>query len=336
MDELTRLLAALEEYNSSANDFGTDDADGPTHRLDEIEKRIDDVLWHHRLDDADIRKIRLVGPPPANEEARTAQAHGNGVRFPAYVIAPEDANQGENRPGLVFPHGGVHSNFSTNYYTPVIQELIDQGYVLVAPEYRGSTGYGQDHYELIDYGGLETEDTYETREWLAARENRVDPDRIGVMGWSHGGLHTLMNVFDHPDAYQVAYAGVPVSDLIARMGYKDQAYRDLYEADHHIDAPAYEVPEEYRRRSPVWNAEKLETPLLIHTTTNDEDVNVLEVESLIRALKAEGKEFEYEIYEDAPGGHLFELLDTELAVESRRKIYEFLAARLDPPNPAVE
>ncbi|MDY6818569.1 MAG: prolyl oligopeptidase family serine peptidase [Halobacteriales archaeon] len=333
MDELTRLLEALAEYESTTEDESADTRTDPTHRLDEVEKRIDDVLWHHRLDGADIRKLRLVGPPPANEAARTEQAHGNGVRFPAYVIAPEGASQSDTRPGLVFPHGGVHSNFSTNYYTPVIQELIDQGYVVIAPEYRGSTGYGQEHYELIDYGGLETEDTYETREWLATCEDRVDPDRIGIMGWSHGGLHTLMNVFDHPEAYQVAYAGVPVSDLIARMGYKDQEYRDLYEADHHIDTAAYEDPDEYRRRSPVWNAEKLETPLLIHTTTNDEDVNVLEVESLIRALKAAEKDFEYEIYEEAPGGHLFELLDTPLAVESRGKVYDFLATYLDPPAP---
>lgn len=331
MDELTRLLEAIEEYNTTGQQSTS--GDEPTHRLDEVEKRIDDVLWHHRLEDVDIRKIRLVGPPPANEEARTEQARGNGVRFPAYVLAPEDAAQTGNHPGLVFPHGGVHSNFSTNYYTPVIQELIDQGYVVIAPEYRGSTGYGQEHYELIDYGGLETEDTYASREWLAAMEDRVDPDRIGIMGWSHGGLHTLMNVFDHPEAYQVAYAGVPVSDLIARMGYKDQDYRDLYEADHHIDSAAYEDPDEYRRRSPVWNADKLETPLLIHTTTNDEDVNVLEVESLIRALQAEGKDFDYEIYEDAPGGHLFEMLDTQLAVDARRKIYEFLAEYLDPPAP---
>lgn len=62
----------------------------------------------------------------------------------------------------------------------------------------------------------------------------VDENRVGIIGWSHGGLIALFNIFDHPDAYQVAYAGVRVSDLIARMGYKGQSYRDLYEADFHI------------------------------------------------------------------------------------------------------
>ena len=62
-------------------------------------------------------------------------------------------------------------------------------------------------------------------------------------------------------------------------------------------------------------------------------MNVLEVEHLIKSLKAEGKQFEYRIYEDAPGAHIFNRLDTPLALESRREIYRFLAKYLKPPNP---
>jgi dipeptidyl aminopeptidase/acylaminoacyl peptidase len=126
----------------------------------------------------------------------------------------------------------------------------------------------------------------------------------------------------------VAYAGVPVSDLVARMGYQTQDYRDLYSADYHIGKTAYEDVEEYRRRSPAWNAEKLRTPLLIHTNTNDRDVHVLEVEHLIKSLKAAGKDFRYKIYEDVPGGHSFNRMDTTVARESREEIYEFLGEHL--------
>jgi dipeptidyl aminopeptidase/acylaminoacyl peptidase len=203
---------------------------------------------------------------------------------------------------------------------------------VVAPEYRGSTGYGGRFHKLIDYGGLEVEDTFASRNWMVENCDLVDPDRVGIMGWSHGGLHTLMNVFEHPEAYQAAFAGVPVSDLVARMGYKTQGYRDLYSADYHIGKTAYEDVNEYRRRSPAWNAEKLRTPLRIHTNTIDEDVNVLEVEHLIKALKAAGREFEYEIFEAIPGGHSFDRLDTAFAREARKKIYGFLARHLHPPN----
>ena len=160
----------------------------------------------------------------------------------------------------------------------------------------------------------------------------VDGERVGIVGWSHGGLIALHNIFEHPDGYRVAYAGVPVSDLIARMGYKTQEYRDLYSADFHIGKTAYEDVEEYRRRSPAWNAHKLRTPLLIHTNTNDADVNVLEVEHLIKSLKAEGKDFEYEVYRDIPGGHSFNRMDTRAAKEIRVKIYRFIGGYLDPPR----
>jgi dipeptidyl aminopeptidase/acylaminoacyl peptidase len=115
------------------------------------------------------------------------------------------------------------------------------------------------------------------------------------------------------------------------MGYKDDSYRALYSADYHIGQTADENVNEYRRRSPAWNAEKLKTPLLIHTNTNDEDVNVLEVEHLIKSLKAAGKKFEYEIFKDMPGGHSFDRLDTKEARRIRIKIYGFLDKYLDPP-----
>jgi dipeptidyl aminopeptidase/acylaminoacyl peptidase len=141
-----------------------------------------------------------------------------------------------------------------------------------------------------------------------------------------------MNIFDHGDDYAVAYAGVPVSDLIARMGYKSEGYRDLYSADFHIGKTAQDDVEEYRRRSPSWNTDRYDgTPLLIHTNTNDADVNVLEVERLIQALKAEGTSgYEFKIYQDAPGGHGFNRMDTRLAKESRAEIWRFLSPHLRP------
>ncbi len=82
--------------------------------------------------------------------------------------------------------------------------------------------------------------------------------------------------------------------------------------------------------------QKLEdVPLLIHTNTNDADVNVLEVEHLIKTLKTENKKFEYEIYQDVPGGHSFDRMDTKQANEIRVKIYKFLAESLNPPNPCT-
>lgn len=305
------------------------------HEIDVLNRRIDDIMFFQRLGDlAEIDIVRLTGPALRYQPNPTAQGAGNPFRFYAYVFIPKNLDRSKKQPLIVFPHGGVHGNF-TSGATNVLREMLSQGYTVVAPEYRGSIGYGRGTYQAIDYGGLEIEDTYAARNLMLENYDFLDAGRVGIVGWSHGGLHALMNIFEHPDDYAVAYAGVPVSDLIARMGYKSQGYRDLYSAEYHIGKTADDDVEEYRRRSPSWNAHKYRgTPLLIHTNTNDEDVNVLEVERLIQALKAEGKTgFEYKIYQDAPGGHSFNRLDTKLAKESRREIWRFLAPRLRPERP---
>ena len=304
------------------------------HRLDVVEKMIDDQLWVTKVGDvAHVDKVYMTGPPLRKEKNPTAQGAGNPVQFWSYVFIPKTVQQGKKYPLIVFPHGGVHSDFNT-YYTHIIRELMAQEYIVVAAEYRGSTGYGGAMYRKIDYGGLETEDVYASRNYMVENYSIVDKNRVGIIGWSHGGLITLFNIFDHPSDYQVAYAGVPVSDVIARMGYKTESYRELYSADYHIGKTAYEDVEEYRRRSPAWNTHKMKnTPLLIHTNTNDAEVYVLEVEHLIKSLKADGKKFEYEIYEDIPGGHAFDRMDTKKAKEIRLKIYRFLATYLKPARP---
>jgi dienelactone hydrolase len=71
-----------------------------------------------------------------------------------------------------------------------------------------------------------------------------------------------------------------------------------------------EAPEEFRRRSPARNAEMLLTPLLLHANTNDEDVKLVAVQNLIAALQAPGKDFQFRICTNAPGGHMFNRLDT--------------------------
>ncbi len=307
--------------------------DNLQHNFNQLQKGLEDLLWYQKVGDvAYIDKVYITGPPPARVKNPTAMGAYNPVKFWTYVFIPKHLDPSKKYPLLVFPHGGVHGDFTT-YYTHIIREMMAQGYVVVAPENRGSTGYGGDFYRLIDYGGLENEDVFAARNWMLENYDFLDPGRVGIIGWSHGGMITLMNIFAHPKAYQVAFAGNPVSDLIARMGYMTDDYRKLYSADYHLGKTANQDVEEYKKRSPAWNAEKLDTPLLIHTNTNDDDVNVLEVEHLIQALKAAGKKFEYQIYQNVPGGHSFDRIDTQTAQTIRVKIYRFLAGYLHPENP---
>lgn len=321
-EELGRHIAELRQANEDLQ-----------HRLDQLAKSIDDVAWFVRLSDvAEVDKWRITGPPDANPSNPTAPGATNPVKFYTYTFVPKVRKAGEKLPMLVLPHGGVHADFTT-YHAHLIREMIAQGYVVLAPDYRGSTGYGSSFWELIDYGGREVDDIHAAATWALETLDFVDRERVGLIGWSHGGLIVLLEAFAHPNDYACVFAGVPVSDLVARMGYSDDEYRGLFSARYHIGKTAQEDVAEYKRRSPVWQVEKLNTPLLIHTTTNDEDVNYLEVEHLIQALKAADKHFEYKVFTDAPGGHSFDRMDTAMARAARAEIYAFLARHLRPPRP---
>ena len=300
------------------------------NNLDEVLKAVDDLMWHTLLGDiADVDKVRYASLPPAHIANPHAPGAANPLVIAAYTFIPKKLDRSRKQPLIVFCHQGIHANEDTRD-AHVFRELLEQGYSIIAPDYRGSTGYGRGFYQQIDYGGREVDDVYIGAQWMLENYSFLDPKRVGIIGWSHGGLITLMNIFEHPQMYAVAYAGVPVSDLVARMGYEPEQYRALYSAPYSIGKTVREDIEEYRKRSPVTHASELETPLLIHTNTNDEDVNVLEVEHLIEALKAAGKKFEYKIYQNAPGGHYFNRLDTKLAKDSRKEIYAFLARYLKP------
>lgn len=301
-------------------------AENPTDR---VLKALDDLEWRLKLSDiAEVDKVSYASAPPAHTPNRTAPGAGNPMVIRAYTFIPKKLDRNKKQPLLVLAHQGIHGNVSSAELGHVMRELIDQGYSVIAPDYRGSSGYGQGFSNEIDYGGREVDDVFQARQWMLETYGFLDPKRVGMIGWSHGGFITLMNILEHPDAYAVAYAGVPVSDLVLRLGYENDQYRALYSASYHIGKTVRDDIKEYERRSPVTYVSKLQTPLLIHTNTNDEDVNVLEVERLITALKGEGKQFEYKIFQDAPGGHMFNRLDNDLARQSRKEMYQFLAKYL--------
>jgi dipeptidyl aminopeptidase/acylaminoacyl peptidase len=310
-------------------------AAGPGQQVnpnDTVLKALDDIMWVQKLSDiADVDKVAYTSLPPTHIPNRTAPGAGNPVIIRAYTFIPKKMDRSKMQPLLVLAHQGLHDNVKSVELAHVIREIMEQGYAVIAPDYRGSTGYGQGFYNLVDYGGREVDDVLAGKAWMLEKYSFLDPKRVGAIGWSHGGLITLMQILAHPDSgYAVAYAGVPVSDLVLRMGYESAAYQAQYSAAYHIGKSVRDDIKEYEKRSPITYAAKLAIPLLIHTNTNDEDVNVLEVKRMIMALKAEGKQFESKIYEDAPGGHMFNRLDTKLARDSRQEIYAFLAKYLKP------
>jgi dipeptidyl aminopeptidase/acylaminoacyl peptidase len=334
---LAIILASLSGFRAPAVE--TNDVAARLHSLEEgfgqldakLSRQMNELLWRQRLEDiAVVDKVNFTGPPPRGTNGMAPPAGSNDVIISALTFVPRGKWHAHKLPLIVLAHPEIHGNVASDDFTIIVRELIQHRYAVIAPDYRGSSGYGFEFWRAIDYGGLEIEDVHAARKLMLQTHREIDPKRVGIVGWSHGGLIALLTVFAHPQDYQACYAGVPVSDLEERIKIKGQGYEELFSSPYHIGKTLAEAPEEYRRRSPAKNVDKLRSPLLIHANTNDEDVNIHEIQKLIEALQNARKDFKYHIYTNAPGGHLFNRLDTNLALQSREEIWEFLGHYLQP------
>jgi len=280
--------------------------------VQEMFKRFTDLEFEHQLgSEMIVRKVLYSG--------------ADQMIIPAYLFAPRDTTT--KHPALIMVHGGVHGDFET-LYTPKVRSLVARGYVVIAPEYRGSTGYGKSHYDAIDYGGKEVEDVIAARDYLAALVPYADVTRLGILGWSHGGFITLHAIFRRPELFKVAVAHVPVADLPTRMKMHSDAYRKTFADQKSFGGTFQQNPTPYLERSPITHARELKTPLLVHAADNDEDVFIVENHNLRDSMVVAGMDtkglYHYREWHNPPGGHEFSRVDSPQAKESWTESMEFL------------
>jgi dienelactone hydrolase len=265
--------------------------------------------------------------------------------IPAFVYQPLEKRGAHGHPALIWVHGGVHGRWTETYW-PFIREAVERGYVVIAPEYRGSIGYGAEHHNAIDYGGHEVEDVTSAHDWMRANLPHVDPERVGIMGWSHGGYISILAVTargDHP--FRAAVANVPVTNLFFRLSYKGPGYQRSFSTQQRVGGLPFERRDIYKERSPYYTVENLEVPLLVHVATNDTDVNFEEAEPLIYKLNVLKPHLsETKIYVDpatwgSSGGHAFsrrvdnetlERVDSPAQIDSWNRTWTFLEEHLRP------
>ena len=201
-------------------------AAGGGPQLDQALKHVDDLMWHVELGDiAEVNIVKYTGLPPAKAPNPNAPGAKNPLILHAYTFIPKNLDRSKKQPLLVYVHGGVHGNFDTSEANVVPRAGPSRDTRSSRTDYRGSTGYGRGFYEQIDYGGREVDDVYQGGQWMLGNYRFPGSHARGHVGWSHGGAIALMNIFAHPQTYAVAYAGVPVSDLVMRMGYEAEGYR---------------------------------------------------------------------------------------------------------------
>jgi dipeptidyl aminopeptidase/acylaminoacyl peptidase len=270
--------------------------------------------------------------------------------IPAYLFQPLTLKGPKAHAAMVWVHGGVHGNWGLTMF-PFVKEAVERGYVVICPEYRGSTGYGEAFHKEIDYGGYEVDDTLSAVEYLKTLPY-VDMDRLGMMGWSHGGYITLLSVFRDRTPFKAAAAIVPVTNLVFRLSYKGPGYQSEFATQKRILGLPFEKRSTYVERSPLYHVDKLHIPLLVHVATNDTDVDFVEDQQIVDALRSRKPELsETKIYVDPPpwgsgAGHAFsrrvdpktlQRVDTPEQIDSWNRTWAFFEWHLRPTAaPAVK
>jgi dipeptidyl aminopeptidase/acylaminoacyl peptidase len=283
---------------------------------------------------------RLAGQAGLGFAKVSYPSSADGLAIPAYLFTPAVPRGPKGHPALIWVHGGVHSSFASSAM-PFIHQAVDRGYIIIAPDYRGSTGYGREFHEAIDYGGYEIDDAMSAADYLRASVPAADPDRLGMIGWSHGGFITLHSLIrDQGRVLKCGYAGVPVTNLVFRLSYKGPSYEAEFFAQKRIAGHVHERQALYIERSPVYHVAKIKVPVAVHVATNDQDVNFVEDEMMIHALEYHIPRLaETKIYVDPPGGHSFERLvnadktepqNTPAQRDGWNRIWTFLETNLKP------
>jgi len=296
-----------------------------------VQKRRTDSIFAARS--AGVMEFRKV----------TYRSRVDGKTIPAYLFAPLQKRGTGGHAAMVWVHGGVHSDMQETYL-PFIREAVQRGYVIVTPDYRGSTGHGKELYEAIDYGGKEIDDVISAVDYLKTLPY-VDMNRLGIMGWSHGGFITAHSLFRDDNPFKAGAAIVPVTNLVFRLSFKGPGYQRSYSTEEGIQGLPFEKPDEYIRRSPVFHASNLKVPILVHVATNDEDVNFVEDQQMVYTLRALKPDLaETKIYENpAPWGssvgHAFsrrvdpvtlERVDSPAQIDSWNRTWTFFEWNLRP------
>jgi dipeptidyl aminopeptidase/acylaminoacyl peptidase len=244
----------------------------------------------------------------------------DGLEIPAFLFRPARPNGA----ALVHPHGGPSSLYACEW-DPLVQYLAAKGYTILAPNYRGSTGYGLafEHANHGDWGGGDAQDCLFAARYLA-RLPGLDPARIAIFGGSYGGYLTACCLSRDPDyLFACGVSKYGDANLVSSWA---QCNRDLrLYTEIFLGHPAANRAA-YLAGSPVYQVENVRKPVLILHGLEDDVVPPEASEEWVDALRRAGKTFEYKTYAGEPHGFL--LRKTQLDAYAR--IERFLDWHLLP------
>ncbi len=226
----------------------------------------------------------------------------DGLEIPSILYKPH-LKPGEKAPALLWIHGGPGGQ-SRIGYNPLLQYLVNHGYVVLAVNNRGSSGYGKTFFQADDlkHGDADLDDCVESKKFLI-ETGYVDPDKIGILGGSYGGYMVLAALAFRPDEFAVGVDIFGVSNWLRTLksippwweAFREALYKEMGNP---------ETDEEYLRKiSPLFHADKIRKPLIVLQGANDPRVLKVESDEIVEAVKQNGVPVEYVVFPDE--GHGF-------------------------------
>jgi dipeptidyl aminopeptidase/acylaminoacyl peptidase len=228
------------------------------------------------------------------EVEKVSLSSADGTPLEAFLYRPPGFETGRRYPTILWPHGGPQAQHD-HAFSFRGQLLAANGYVVVMPNPRGSTGYGQDFTLAIwaDWGNHDTADILAAVDHVI-EEGLADPDRLGVGGWSYGGILTNY-VITSTDRFAGAVSGASGALWVANYGHDH--YQHWYEVEFGLP---WETRELWERLSPYNKVEKVTTPTLWIGGESDWNVPIQNSEQMYQAMRRLGRKTRLVVY---PGEH---------------------------------
>jgi dipeptidyl aminopeptidase/acylaminoacyl peptidase len=258
---------------------------GMTDRPDEIYLSSGgDLARLTKTNDALISQLRLAKVEYVHFKSK------DGTPVSGYLYRPLDYSPGKKVPTLLNPHGGPVGQYSASFYH-LAELYAANGYAVLLPNPRGSSGYGQKFCEAIfaDWGNKDYQDDMAMVDYALA-QGIADPDKLGVGGWSYGGMSTDF-IIAQTTRFKAAISGAGIALL--PTGYGHDQYQKDYEAE--LGRP-WENRAAWEKVSPFYRVNNITTPTLFMGGEIDWNVPVIGGEQMYQALKMLGRTTELVVY----------------------------------------
>ncbi|MDP9161125.1 MAG: S9 family peptidase [Acidobacteriota bacterium] len=241
----------------------------------------------------------------------------------AFVYVPYNMQRNGQNAAIVYVHGGPTSQ-TVNSFNRFIQHMVNQGYMVIAPNYRGSTGYGKEFQQanLFDMGGGDLQDVLSAADWIK-QTGFLDPKKLVLMGGSYGGYLTMMGVTKAPEVWAAGVPIVPFVNWFTEIKNEDPV---LQQSDLATMGDLEKNKDLYQDRSPIFFVDAIKAPLLLLAGGNDPRCPKSEAQQVVDAIKKRGGVAEYKVYENE--GHGFARVENQ--VDAYRRVADFVKAHVPP------